>query len=142
MKKGVIKSFTFFGVGILATIFSYLIFDHSYAHGPSLYHLIALLTFFGSILWTIGVILRFLLKDDSAERKGIILTNLTILIGTCLTFYLTVIRPEQNNIEKDITSEKLTTTVSGDTTTMDISGRIIYIKVKDSVYLDFTDSIK
>lgn len=142
MKKGIINTIIYYCVGLLVTALSYLIFDHSYAHGPSLYHVAALLTFFVGVFWTAGVVLKFVFRESSEERKGMILANLAVLIGTYLIFYFAIIRPYQTDTVREIPEDRLTTSINGDTATIDNNGQIIYLKVKDSVYLDFTDSTK
>jgi hypothetical protein len=137
MGKGITNVFIYYAVGLLLTILSYLLSDNSYAHGPSLYHIVALLTFYGGIGWTIVTIFRFVFYERTEKRKGIVITNVIILTALYSAFYYTVIRPYSSTTQTKIPDDKLTTTVNGDTTTISNNGQIVYMKILDSVYIDF-----
>jgi hypothetical protein len=142
MRKGITNVTIYYAVGLLLTILTYLVGDNSYAHGPSLYHVVALVTFYGGIGWTIVTVFRFAFYERTEKRKGIIFANLIILTALYAAFYFTVIRPYSRTTEIKIPDDTLTTTTNGDTTTISDNGRIVYMKVRDSVHIDFMQTKK
>ena len=87
MKKGFLISIAYYVIGVLLTILSFYSFDHTYAHGPSMYHMVAFFTYLGGIGWLLVAAIRFVSIDRSKVLMGIIITNLLVSLGSYLYFF-------------------------------------------------------
>jgi hypothetical protein len=139
MIRGVLTSLAFYTIGLFLSWVSYIMAgNHGYAHAPSLYHIIIFLTFLIGALWMLIAV--FLYFNRKSERlKGIIITNLVMSSAFAVLITGFVKQTEANNTYPE---NKLKVEVTGDTTIIRHDGSIVYIKVKDSVVVNFIDSSK
>ena len=135
MKKGILKTLIFYGIGFGLAGLVYLIIGHPYLHAPGFHHLILVLTLIGGLLWTVRILFTFLSKERTNENKGILITSSLILISSFL--YVAVPILSESDKEYDGVAESLKTEIKGDTTYIYHNGNPVYIQVKDSVLLDF-----
>lgn len=142
MNKGLRFSGIFYMVGLTLAGVSYLTLGHDYGHGPGLHHLIILATFALGLLLMIGALIKYWTGPRSTMLIGIIVFNFVMTLGfICVLWFLFRIESkERSNIE--MTERKVRVEESGDTVTMYREGSIIYIRVKDSVLINFIDSLR
>lgn len=126
----------YYAMGLLLAWWSYVAVGHTYIHAPALYHLVILIVFMGGVLWLILATILYFARSRSDTRKGIILTHL--VIGVCSISFATI--SIVNDSEPNTETNEISLEESGDTTVMYYDGRIIHIKVGDSVLIDFIDS--
>jgi len=141
MNRGVLRSIVYYLAGLGLTALSYLMVDNTYAHGPSLYHMVILLTFLGGVGWLIFAAVRYIFVKRSKDLLGIVVTNLLMSLGFVL-FVAYILRDSQGDDHSEVKEHNISVKESGDTTTMYDGGNIIYIKVKDSVLINFIDSTR
>ena len=139
MNKGFLKSILYYAVGLALAALSYVTVGHEYIHAPGLHQLIILLTFVGGFLWLAGATIRYFRGPRTETLKGIIFVNLVASVGFTL-FMVYIINDATGNSEFEKNTDKIRIEESGDTTTMYHGGSIIYVKVKDSVLINFVDS--
>lgn len=140
MKKGILKTIIFYGVGLGLTGLTYLIFGPGYAHGPGLYIVIPFLTILIGLFWTGSTIFNYVFKNKTDERRGLIYSQLTLFalfIGTILYVRSRSHYPETSSLDGD----NLVTTQKDGTVTVKYDETVIYYKVDDSVYFDKRDSL-
>ena len=135
MKKGILKTLVFYGIGFGIAGLVYLIFGHPYIHAPGFHHLILFLTLIAGLVWTLIILFAFLKKGRTRERKGILITSSLILISSFLYVAIPIVTEADNDYGE--VAESLRTEIKGDTTFIYHNGNPVYIKVKDSVLLDF-----
>ncbi len=142
MKKGVLKALTIYLVGFTIAWLIYSIYGHPYIHAPGFHHLIVFFTFLIAIFWTIGAILFFFLKKKSIALKSFIVTNLIFI--SCFSFYIyySLVSENQNDPFDNEPKNEIISETKGDTTFVYHNGNVVYMKVKDSVLLDFLKDIK
>jgi hypothetical protein len=141
MNKGLLKSILYYSIGLVLSGLSYSIVGHSYIHALGLHHIIIFLTFNGGFLWLIVAAIQYFTGQRTENLKGIILTNLLMSLVFIL-FMVYIIRDATDNSEFENNEDKITIEESGDTTAMYHDGSPVYMKVKDSVLLNFIDSTK
>lgn len=138
MKKGILSVVIFYGLGLVLTWLTYKIFGAGYGHGPGLYILIPFLTLLIGLFWTGTTIFNFFFKNRTDKRKGVIYANgVVLLISIGTIFYIRKI----SELPDIGTADNLNAEQSGDTTSIHYNGTMIYLKVKDSVYIDKRDSV-
>ena len=134
MKKGILRTLLFYGIGFGIAGISYVTIGHPYIHAPGVHHLILFLTLIIGIIWTLTSIGVFIFKSKTDKLKGIIIAN-SIIILSC--FLYVAIPIYLDSTEKTfIESDFVRTEVKGDTTKLYHNNNLIFIKVKDSVILD------
>jgi len=141
MKKGIIKAIIFYGVGLGVTGLTYLFFGATAGHGPGLWILIPFLTFLIGLFWTGSTLFSYFFKNKTDERKGIIYSNIVVIlivIGTILYTRSLIDYSDTSDTKK----EELSASQNGDTTSIMLNDKIIYLKIKDSVLVDKRDSFK
>lgn len=142
MNRGFAKSILYYIIGLGLAGLSYFTLGHEYAHGPSAYHLVILATFFGGFLWFVAAAIRYLTGHRTKTMKGVIWTNFVMSFGF-IVFMAYILRDETGaGRSEDIGEERIVIETSGDTTIIYHGGSPVYMKVKDSVLLDFIDSAK
>jgi hypothetical protein len=141
MNKGVLKSILYYIIGLGLAGLSYLTIGHEYIHAPGLHHAIVLLTFFAGFLWLLVAVIQYFTGQRTENLKGIILTNLVMSVGF-IVLLAYIIQDATDNSEFEENAHSITIEESGDTTTMYYGGSPLYMKVKDSVLLNFIDSTK
>ena len=141
MHKGFLKLILYYSIGLGLAGLSYSIVGHPYIHAPGLHHIIILLTFIGGFLWLSVTGIQYFIGQRTENLKGIILTNLVMSLGFVL-FMVYIIRGATDNSEFEKNEDKITIEESGDTTTMYHDWSPVYMKLKDSVLLNFIDSTK
>ncbi|MBL7845873.1 MAG: hypothetical protein JNL40_00285 [Cyclobacteriaceae bacterium] len=141
MIKGIFKTVIYYVIGLGLAGISYLITGEVYVHGPGLHHALIIFTFIGGLLWLLGSVLKYFTPERSDGLKGIILTNL-IMILAFVAFMTYIIRSETSDNFADTETDKLIIKESGDTTTVYYHKNIVYYKIGDSVKLNFIDSVK
>jgi uncharacterized membrane protein (DUF485 family) len=139
MNKGFLKSTVYYLVGLGLAGLSYLTVGHGYIHGPDLHHLIIFLTFFAGFLWLMVAAIQYFTGPRTKNLKGVILTNLVMSLGFILSMVY-IIRDATDDSEFEKNADKITLEESGDTTTIYQGGSPVYMKVKDSVLINFIDS--
>jgi uncharacterized membrane protein (DUF485 family) len=139
MNKGFLKSILYYLIGLGLAGLSYLTIGHEYVHGPGLHHIIILLTFIVGLLWLIGATIKYFSGKRTENLRSIIFSNLVMSLGFIL-FMVYVINDATDNSELEKNAEKIVIEESGDTTAMYHGGSPVYIKVKDSVLINFIDS--
>jgi len=135
MKKGILISLLYYGLGFGIAGLAYAIIGHPYIHAPGVHHLILLLTLVIGIIWTVTSIGFFFLKAKSDKLKGIIITN-SIIILSCFLYVAIPIYIDSQE-KTTVESEKVHTEINGDTTKLFHNDNLIYMKVKDSIIIDF-----
>lgn len=126
-------------IGLGLTGISYLVVGHSYAHGPGLHHIIILFTFLAGALWVVIACVRYLIGHRTASVKGMIMSNLVMFLGF-VVFMAYILRVPRDQSEFDVTKHAIRVEESGDTTIIYHKGSIVYVRVADSVLLNFLDS--
>ncbi|WMI68234.1 hypothetical protein [Mangrovimonas sp. YM274] len=134
MKKGILKTLLFYGIGFGIAGISYAIIGNPYIHAPGVHHLILFLTSIIGLIWTLISIGVYFFKAKTDSLKGIIITNSLIIISCFL--YVSIPIYLNSNQKTFIESNFVRTEVKGDTTELYHNDNLIYIKVKDSVILD------
>ncbi len=138
MNKGFLKSILYYSIGLGLAGISYAIVGHPYIHAPALHHIIILLTFIGGLLCLVVSAIQYITGQRTVNLKGIIVTNLVMILGFTLVMVY-IISDTTHNSEFENNQNELTIEESGDTT-MYHSGSPVYMKVEDSVLLNFIDS--
>ena len=140
MKKGVINAITFYGVGLGVTGLTYFIFGATAGHGPGLWFLVLFLTFLIGLFWTSSTLFSYFFKNKTDERKGIIYSNIVVILIVIGTILYTRSQIDYSDTS-DPKREELSVSPNGDTTSIMLNDKIIYLKIKDSVFVDKRDSI-
>jgi hypothetical protein len=140
MKKGLLKSLVYYGIGLALAGISYLKIRPG--HGPGLHHIILVLTFVGGFLWMLAAISEYQDVKKTRDLNAVIITNLLMTLSFAI--FLIYFFNKDNYRENESKDEAMKVKVQkvGDTTTMFHGGSIVFIKVKDSVLLNFIDSSK
>jgi len=81
MKKGIFVGLMYYSAGACLTVLSYFLADNSYAHGPSLYHMVGLLVLLIGFVWFLLGALQFVLGTSSSSAKGTLLVHIIVLSG-------------------------------------------------------------
>jgi hypothetical protein len=139
MNKGFLKSLLYYAIGLGLAGLSYLTIGHEYIHAPGLYQQLIVLTFFAGFLWLIVAAIQFFTGQRTENLKGIIWTNLIMSLGF-IVFMVYIIYDATGHSGFEENSGKVIIEESGDTTTMYHGASPVYMKVKDSVLLNFIDS--
>lgn len=139
MNKGVLKALGYYVAGLVLACTSYLIVGYEYAHAPGLHHILVFLTFVGGLVWMIAAIARYASGYRSKSLKGMILTTTFMSVGFALLMLYLIDGSKHDGL---IDVDRLTIDESGDTTTLRYNGSPVYIKVKDSVLINFIDSAR
>jgi hypothetical protein len=140
MRQGITKTLIFYGIGLATTWLTYIVFGQGYAHGPGLYIVIPILTILIGLFWTGSTIFDYYFKNKTDKRKGIILTNIIVFVLFVLTIFY--IRHQSRKDYADFSpQDQLTTSQYGDSTLIEYNGTLVYLKIKDSVYVDKQDSL-
>ena len=134
MKKGILKTLLFYGIGFGIAGIAYSIIGNPYIHAPGVHHLILFLTLVIGLIWTLISIGIFFFKTKTEKLKGIIISNSLIIISCFL--YVAIPIYIDSNEKTFIESDFVRTEIKGDTTELYHNDNLIYIKVKDSVILD------
>ncbi len=134
MKKGILRTLVFYGIGFGIAGIAYSIIGNPYIHAPGVHHLILFLTVVIGLIWTLISLGVFIFKGKSQKLKGIIITNAIIITG-CFSYVAIPIYLDSTK-KTYIESDFVRTEVKGDTTELYHNDNLIFIKVKDSVILD------
>ena len=138
MKKGIINVLTFYTIGIATTLLTYLIFGQE--HGQGLYIIVFFLTILIGIFWTGSTIFNHYFKNKTDKRKGIIISNIIVFI--ILTLTISYIEYDSTKDTEDNSQhDELSASQNGDSTIIKYKGTLIYLKIKDSIYVDKKDSL-
>jgi hypothetical protein len=129
----------FYIIGLFLAALSYFIAGHEYAHAPALYHFVILLTFAIGLIWAIGSILKYIIGSATWRTKGVIFANTIALLIFVAVIYTIVHEETEPDREP---GREITVSTNGDTTTVYHYQNIVFMKVKDSVLLNFIDSAK
>jgi hypothetical protein len=138
MKKGILIVIAFYALGLGLTWLTYEVFGAGYKHGPGPYILVPFLSLLIGLFWTGSTIFNYYFKKKTAQRKGVIYANsvvLIIFIGAI--FYVR----ESSKLPEIDMNDDLSTQHSGDSSSILYNGATIYLRIKDSVYVDKRDSI-
>ena len=138
MKKGITNAIIFYGVGLGITGLTYLIFGAAAGHGPGLWILVPFLTFLIGLFWTGSTLFNYFFKNKTDERRGIIYSNIVVIIIVIVTVLYSRSQIDHSDTT-DIKKEELSTSQNGDTTSIMLNNKIIYLKIKDSVLVDKRD---
>jgi len=141
MNKGFLKTLIYYLIGLGLAGLSYSIVGHPYIHGPGLHHIVIFLTFFGGFGWLLIAAIQYFNGRKSENLRGIIFSNLFMCL--CFVLFMAyIIRDATDNRGVEKNEHIIIIEESGDTTTMYHDGSPVYMKVKDSVLLNFIDSTK
>lgn len=141
MKSGVTRVVIFYASGLGLTTLTYFIFGAGLGHGPGLYLAIPFLMYIIGIVWTVMALWIYFVEGGKTDKtKGIIYSN--IVAVTILTSALLYSR-SQNKLPDsgEFTAGSLNETQNGDTTSVSYNEALIYLKIKDSTYVDKRDSL-
>ena len=134
MKKGILKTLLFYGIGFGVAGIAYAIIGNPYIHAPGVHHLILFLTLVIGLFWTLSSCGIFFFKVKTDNLKGIIFTNSLIIVSCFL--YVSIPIYFDSTEKAFIESDFVRTEIKGDTTELYHNDNLIFIKVKDSVILD------
>lgn len=137
--SGVLYALVFYTAGFSLAGISYLIIGHPYGHAPGMHHLILFSTFVGGLCWTIGAAIKAFTGRRSQRLRGILLTNTLAVLGF-VGFFYDITRPDHETVQEE--SVDLNMTHHGDTAIVFHGDNIIYLRVKDSVLINYFDSVR
>lgn len=125
-----------YGSGIALATISYFMIGQRYIHAPGLHHLIILFTIGAGLIWLVLGLIKYLSVGGSATLKGVLAANAFTILGF-MVFTYAIFHSEN---EPEVETDSITLSQDGDTTTLRHNGDIVYIKVGDSVLINFIDS--
>ena len=134
MKKGILKTLLFYGIGFGIAGIAYAIIGNPYIHAPGIHHLILFLTLIIGVIWTLISLVIYFFKVKTEKLKGIIISNSLVIISCFLIVAIPIYL--DSNEKTFIESDFVRTEIKGDTTKLYHNNNLIYFKVKDSVILD------
>ncbi len=140
MKEGIIRVVFFYGILLGLTGLIYLIFGPGYNHGAGPFIIMPFLTLLLGLFWTTSTLYNYYFKDKTPMRKGILYAN-TVVIGLFIAAIFILRSQSQYPETSAIDQDELNGSQNGDTTSIEYNGRIISLKVKDSVHFDKRDSL-
>ncbi len=138
--SGVLYALVFYAAGFFLAGISYLVFGHPYIHAPGIHHVILAVTFAGGLCWIIGAAIKALIGPRSPRLRGILLTNTAVVLGFVGFVYDMTRSDDSVPIRQG--GEEMNMTHQGDTAILSDGDKIIYMRVKDSVLINFFDSTK
>jgi hypothetical protein len=141
MNKGFLISLLYYLIGFGLAALSYATLGHGYNHAPGPHYLIILLVFIVGFLWLIVATILYFKGHRTKNLRATIFTNLIMNVGFVI-FVIYLLNDDTENREPVISNDKVTIEEHGDTTTMYRGGSPVYIKVKDSVLINFIDSAR
>lgn len=138
MKSAIIKSLILYVIGFSITAFIYYSADSHYAHGPNLYHLTFVLTIFIGTIWLVVATIIYFTKENR-KMLGHILVN-GIATASFIVYMWIILQPDPLPEPTDLDQDQLSVARTGDSTFIFHNENLVYLKVADSVYIDFRDS--
>ncbi len=138
--SGVLYALVFYAAGFSLAGISYLVFGHPYIHAPGIHHVILAVTFAGGLCWIIGAAIKALMGPRSPRLRGILLTNTVVVLGF-VGFVYDMTRSDDSGAVHEGGVE-MNMTQQGDTAILSDGDKIIYMRVKDSVLINFFDSVR
>jgi hypothetical protein len=139
--KGVFYVFIYYVGGMAAAGVAYLVVGHPYIHAPGLYHWIIALTFLGGAIWMLAAAVSYLTKERTAQLGGVVITNVLAVFG-CAVFLYAILHASDESDTSETSTDEMILSSRGDTATLTRDGDIIYMRVGDSVLLNFMDSTR
>lgn len=134
MKKGILKTLLFYGIGFgIAGIVSFTV-KSTYIHGPGLHHFIIFFTLVIGLIWALISFGIYIFKRKTQVLKGILITNIIIIVASFLLVAIPIFLDQTK--KTIIESSLIRTEIKGDTTNLYDNDNLIFIKVKDSIILD------
>lgn len=137
--KGVFYTILYYASGLGLAALSYAIVGHPYIHAPGLHHIVLFLTFAGGFIFTLLLTVKYILETRTWKLRGILLTNMVAILSFILVIYNSLHEEKDSAAER---GDEISISENGDTTIMYHNKNIIYMKVKDSVLLNFIDSAR
>ena len=84
MKKGILQSILFFGIGFGIARISLAVIRNPYIHAPGIHHHILLLTLIIGVVWTLASLALYFFKVKTEKLFGIIIMNSIIILSSFL----------------------------------------------------------
>src|SRR5687767_13299178 len=131
MSKGIIYTVIYYLIGALITGIVYTIFGQGYAHAPGPHYMVIFFTLVGGVLWTMGSTYKFFFHDKSNVAKGIIVSNLFVIVCSIAFIYYIINSDNDSSYNLNGPAENIQADRHGDTTIIHHNGNIIYIRIKD-----------
>lgn len=141
MTKGIVYTSIYYASGLSAAGLSYLIIGHPYIHAPGVHHIILFLTFIGGAAWLILAAIRYLIVKRSSFLAGVIAGNAVVIAAFVVVVWYEISRSERAIAGTD-RDDQISMSIAGDTTMYYHNDNIIYMKVGDTVLLNFIDSVR
>lgn len=138
--KGLIRAIVYYAVAFSLTWLTYLIFGHSYIHGPGLHHLIGFLAWVGGAIWIVIGLIRLLLNRHDRRNLGSLIVNVVAISSIVICFVIDInleeVAEAPSNKADIITINRDTNMNSS--SIVDGLGDTILLKVGDSTIIDKT----
>ena len=138
--KGMLYTLLYYISGLALAGLSYLIVGHPYIHAPGLHHWLIFLTFLGGFIWALAATVNYLTGTRTPKLRGIIFTNTVAVVSFVLVLYR-ILHEERDTVAEEA-GDEISMSQNGDTTILYHNENIIYMKVQDSVLLNFIDSAR
>ena len=138
MKSAIIKSLFLYVIGFSFTALIYYSMDSHYAHGPNLYHLTFVLTICIGTIWLVVATIIYFTKKNQ-KMLGHILVN-GIATASFIVYMWIILHPDPLPEPTDLDQDQLSVARTGDSILIFHNENLIYLKIADSVYIDFRDS--
>lgn len=137
--NGVAITLLYYASGLGLAGLTYAIVGHPYIHAPGFHHWLMFLTFAGGFIWKLAALGMYFSPARTRKLTGIILSNAVATLSVVLWFYSVMYRESPRIAEEH---EEITMSRTGDTTTLYYNDNTIYMKVQDSVLLNFIDTVE
>ncbi len=141
MGKGIISAIIYYLIGGATTGIVYAIFGQQYAHAPGPHYIVLFFTLLGGLLWAAISAYKFFVHRKSERLKGIIITNVVVVLCFVLIFSYIINSENQSSDIRISADYDIQSETHGDTTTIHYNGNLIYLRVKDSVYFNLVESL-
>ena len=137
--KGVVYAILYYASGLGLAALVYAIVGHPYIHAPGLHHWLIFLTFGGGFIWTLAASVKYFLGTRNGKLRGIMSGNVVAVLSFALWFY-SVVYQDNGHLPEE--QDEISMSQNGDTTILYYNDNIVYMKVRDSVFLNFIDCAK
>jgi hypothetical protein len=141
--KGYFYTIIYYLFGFLLSYIIYLIFGWEYMHAPGLHHLTFILFLIGGIIWSLFDLILLIRKKAKFYKESLIVHS-TIMVALIIWIFTAYFMVEIPNIKHDDVRNNSITLTKRNDTSISISAKndTIYLKIKDSIYVDrMKDSI-
>lgn len=133
--RGVSLTVAYYLLAAFVAYLSYHFIGHPYVHAPAVHHIILFLSWLGGALWTLFSLFKRFQGGNVAYYRGTAMTNLLVL-ATAFVWFYRMGQPVGEGREAVAPADELTTRFSGDTAIVRHQGRIVFLRIGDSIYFD------